>query len=371
MVKKKDKASSLSSPALDRRSYRHAGQLAQAADAIDAYRHAPRPLGQEGQQLHRDREGLLRRRAVAFTRWAHRYRIPMEAAARRLHLSPWTLGRWARTWDVDRIAGRPVGRPRQLASPVQCLEVTHCLQQAGPTIGLPALHTHFPNLARSQLADLKRQYCTAPADPSSNPDDIFTEQLQWLIPASVWAVDFSQSPLPIDVYCKHILAVRDLASHNQLLALPVPDANATVAVAALHHLFAAHGAPLVLKSDNGSPFIAGEFQDLLDASKVIPLLSPPNWPMYNGAIEAGFGPLKTRIFYEASKHGRNDHWLSDDVEAARLLANALSQSGLLHPLSSQKLARFREGHRLHKRRYNSKHCRLESAMLHCGRSFSV
>jgi transposase InsO family protein len=257
----------------------------------------------------------------------------MERAAQRLHLSSWTLGRWARAWDVDRLTGRSVGRPRQLASPVQCLEVTHCLQQAGPTVGLPALHSRFPDLARSQLADLQRQY----RRQCFQEKEVLAEELQWPIPGSVWAVDFSQSPLPIDGTCRHILAVRDLASHNQLLALPVPDATAAVAVAALHHLFRIHQPPLVLKSDNGSPFLAEDFQDLLEKWMVTPLLSPPHWPMYNGAIEAGFGALKTRIFFEASRHGRNDHWLSDDVEAARLLANTTARPwGRLAPTPQQR-----------------------------------
>jgi transposase InsO family protein len=308
-------------PALDRRSYRHAEQLAKMRDTLDTHRHAPRPLGQQGQQPHRQDEGLIRRRAIAFSRWAHKHGIPLCEAAQRLHMSAWTLGNWARAWDVDRLLGHTLGRPRQQASPIQCVEVTECLQQAGPTIGLPALHSQFPDVARSQLADLQRQY----RDNCLNQKDIFAEALEWLVPGSVWAVDFSESPLPIDINCHYILAVRDLASHYQLLALPVPFANAVAAVAALRHLFTIHAPPLVLKSDNGSPFIAQDFQYLLLQWKVTQLLSPPRWPMYNGSIEAGFGALKTRIFFEASRHGRHDHWLADDVEAARLLANTASR----------------------------------------------
>src|SRR5271163_2251456 len=49
----------------------------------------------------------------------------------------------------------------------------------------------------------------------------------------------------------------------QLHWLPAMDESAATAVAALGTLFRQHGAPLVLKSDNGSAFIAKETQRLL------------------------------------------------------------------------------------------------------------
>jgi transposase InsO family protein len=52
-------------------------------------------------------------------------------------------------------------------------------------------------------------------------------------------------------------------------------------------LFLEHGAPLVLKSDNGSGFIAEAMRDFLARSQVPPLYSPPYTPEYNGAVKAG------------------------------------------------------------------------------------
>jgi hypothetical protein len=229
--------------------------------------------------------------------------------------------------------GHPVGRPRQLASPVQQLEVKQCLQVAGPSLGLPALHSQFPHLARSQLADLQRDY----RGQWFNQKEMFAQTLEWLIPGSVWATDFSETPLPIDGYCHNILTVRDLASHYQLLVLPAKNADALTAMAAMEHLFTIHQPPLVLKSDNGSPFIAEVFRMLLIRWKVTALLSPPHWPLYNGAIEAGFSASKTRIYLEAARHGRTDHWLADDVEAARQFANCASRPwGKLGPTPQQR-----------------------------------
>jgi transposase InsO family protein len=122
-----------------------------------------------------------------------------------------------------------------------------------------------------------------------------------------------------------MLAVRDLASGRQLLWLPVEDPVAGEVAGALASLFAMHGAPLVLKSDNGSPFCAGSTRALLDAFGVIALFSPPRTPRYNGAAEAGIGSLKTRTETHAVRQGRPGWWTWDDVAAAQAEANATAR----------------------------------------------
>jgi transposase InsO family protein len=149
--------------------------------------------------------------------------------------------------------------------------------------------------------------------------------LRWPEPGRVWAIDYADPPLPIDGAYDAVLAVRDLASGRQLLWLPVEDPLAGEVVDALVSLFAVHGAPLVLKSDNGSPFCAGSTRALLDAFGVTALFSPPRTPRYNGAAEAGIGSLKTRTQTHAVRQGRPGWWTWDDVEAARAEANATAR----------------------------------------------
>ena len=84
----------------------------------------------------------------------------------------------------------------------------------------------------------------------------------------------------------HLLVVRDLASGNVLLATPAPGESASLVVTVLASLFRWFGAPLVLKLDNGGPFITDEIKDLLRRHGVLPLYSPPGLPRYNGAVEA-------------------------------------------------------------------------------------
>ena len=56
----------------------------------------------------------------------------------------------------------------------------------------------------------------------------------------------------------YILSVRDLASGVQLAWQPIRRADADTTIALLSRLFAEHGPPLVLKSDNGKALTQGD-----------------------------------------------------------------------------------------------------------------
>jgi transposase InsO family protein len=127
-----------------------------------------------------------------------------------------------------------------------------------------------------------------------------------------------------------MLAVRDLASGRQLLGLPVTNPVAEEVVSALTSLFAVLGAPLVLKSDNGSAFRAEHLKGFLRRWQVWALYSPPGEPGYNGAIEASIGSLKTRTQFEAYRNGHPGAWTSSDLEQARQLANTLARPRATH-----------------------------------------
>jgi transposase InsO family protein len=176
-------------------------------------------------------------------------------------------------------------------------------------------------VARRELEDLAARYRRVLR--RRHPSLIHV--LRWLRPGTVWAMDFTEPPAQVDGTYKEILLVRDLSSGKVLLALPSDAQNAEVVCAALLALFARYGVPLVIKSDNGSPFVAEATRELLRASGVLHLLSPPGTPSYNGSCEAGIGGLKTRAHHEAARHGRPGEWTCDDVEAARCIGNATAR----------------------------------------------
>ena len=71
-----------------------------------------------------------------------------------------------------------------------------------------------------------------------------------------------------------MLTVRDLASGCTLATVAVasPDTDSTIDV--LRALIAQHGAPLVLKADNGAAFIAHAMRAFLADHHIHLLLSP-------------------------------------------------------------------------------------------------
>lgn len=145
-------------------------------------------------------------------------------------------------------------------------------------------------------------------------------------------MDHLDAPAPVDGQYRRVLSVRDLATGQHLLALPVVEATARSTADALRALFREHGPPLVIKSDNGSALTAGEVPGVLREANVVHLRSPPGLPQYNGSCEAGVGALKTRAHHAAARYDRPGEWTCDDVESARLQANELGRpKGLRGP----------------------------------------
>jgi transposase InsO family protein len=138
----------------------------------------------------------------------------------------------------------------------------------------------------------------------------------WTRPGSVWTMDHHELEAPIDGEFWFLFVVRDLASGRVLTALPTRSTDHGPVVQELERLFKLWGAPLVLKSDNGSGLVAKEVGDLLKEWGVTALRSPPLTPTYNGAVEAGMGSLKARIAAIAAQHGRPRAWTRDDLDAA-------------------------------------------------------
>jgi len=235
----------------------------------------------------------------------------------RLHLSGRTLCRW-RQLSRQPFCPLPRGRPRKESPPADRLAVLQWFEKEGPYMGLPSLRDQFPNLPRCELADLQADY----RKHFRATHKLLQEVLTWHVPGTVWAMDHSRPPgRAIDGILAEAFAVRDLGSGMQLAWETVPDETALTTAAVLEGLIRRYGPPLVLKSDNGSPFISGELADLLARHRIVWLPSPPKMPQYNGSCEAGNCVMKIHtntLTYQAGDFGR---WTSHLMEAARGLAN--------------------------------------------------
>jgi len=263
----------------------------------------------------------VRRLVIAFCRWAARMNLSVEDAARRLGVVVSTLRSWQIRWRKDRLRPRARGRPARRSARDVRARALALIWLLGPGVGVPPLQALCPSMARRELQDLLGRYRRVWRRRFRQ----LAKVLHWKRAGTVWAIDCAEPPAPVDGVYGQLLAVRDLASSYQLLWLPTEEADATTVLTALQGLFREHGRPLVLKTDNGSPFIANILQDAMRRFHVWQLFSPPAWPQYNGSCEAGIGSMKTRTHHESRRRGFPGQWTCDDMEAARLQANELAR----------------------------------------------
>ena len=286
----------------------------------DCCRPAQREATRRGvawQSLLRQREQGLRVHIASLCLWAVQQGCHRLHIADLLRLSPRTL----RDWCQRDLSAQPLGRPVLRSCCCQRNEVIALIDELGPRIGVPTLRDCFPHMPHAELDDLLKRYRRLWRRRYQQRLQV----LHWPVAGVVWAMDFAEAPQPIDGLYPYLLGVRDLASGQQLLWLPLATATARETIPALAPLFVLYGAPLVLKTDNGSPFLAGDVRAFLAAWGVQQLFSPPRMPRYNGAIEAGIGSLKTRTEQESTRHGRPTNWTWDDAESARAQANATAR----------------------------------------------
>jgi putative transposase len=273
--------------------------------------------GPRRQRRRRKAERVVRISALAFARWARNQGLSLPQAADRLGIDTSTLRSWRERWAEDQLQPRQRGRPVDSVDRDQLWSILAVFGLIGPQVGLPTLQSLFPEIARAALVNLQAR-CRA----------IYRRKAAWVIyalcwtrPGAVWAIDFAEPPAPIEGMYTRLLVVRDLASGYVLMAIPTPQESTTLVAHLLASLFRWFGAPLVLKCDNGGPFITDEVKAVLREYGVLPLYSPPGTPRYNGSVEAGIGSIKTRAFWKAALADRPGQWTCDDIEAAMHDAN--------------------------------------------------
>jgi transposase InsO family protein len=269
------------------------------------------------QRRRRDAERSVRRSALALVRWLEGRGWGQEAIAERLGVHADTVAGWDRRWSEDRMRARALGRPVRRSDRETRHAVLALLALLGPQTGVARLQGLLPHVARAELEELVRRYRRV----WRTRRGLLLHRLRWERAGAVWAADFTQPPAPLEGCFPALLAVRDLASQNQLAAMPVPDETVRSTIGVLEPFVQWLGAPLVLKLDNGSAFRSAELRAWAEGKGMLPLHSPPQTPEYNGAIEAGIGGLVVRAFHEAARQGRALEWTCEDLEAARRQGN--------------------------------------------------
>jgi transposase InsO family protein len=93
----------------------------------------------------------------------------------------------------------------------------------------------------------------------------------------------------------------NLASRYRFRPLVTDRFDGRQIAAHLEGLFRQHGAPLLLKRDNGSPFNHHQVDEVLARFGVLPLNNPPHYPQYNGDIEKSIRDFKAALALRQSR----------------------------------------------------------------------
>ena len=316
MPKETSLAKSHRQSACQRHEQRHRARQAACQVAVGPSSTPPRS-GSRWQRARRDVERTARVRSVVFDRWARRLGLAPREIGGVLRLAPRTMRHWKQRWRKQRLQASPRGRPPARSRRPERTAVLEFLRTIGPAVPLDVVRAQFPNVCCAELKRLLRRY----RYESRRQREARPRRLYWFCVGSVWATDFVEHLGGLG----WVLSVRDLASRQQLLWRHVPSPSAEVVIAALTELFRQHGPPLVLKSDNGSAYIAAVTIEFLRQHSVIPLFSPPRRPQYNGGCERGGSILKGYTYQVAVRAGRPGVCLAADLQQARQLANRFTR----------------------------------------------
>lgn len=275
--------------------------------------------GYLSQAHRRETETAAKKRALEHVRFTVIEGGRKDAIAEAIGLSGRTIRRWATLQSDGRLEPRRRGRPLKRSSAERRNALLATIEAEGPQIGLETLRIWYPDMAKGEIRDLLRRY----RERYIRLHDRVLGYLEWTRPGLVWAMDHTVPPSAVDAKDRAVLSLRDLSTGAQIIWKEERGQKAEEVVRDLQREFLKHGAPLVLKVDNGSAFIAEELRALCQRWGVELLWSPPRTPRYNGSIESTIRWMKERTEHVALRSGRPGEWRAEDLEVAKANTNRL------------------------------------------------
>jgi hypothetical protein len=172
-------------------------------------------------------------------------------------------------------------------------EITHLPHGTHRTQGTGRLHEKYRlQMSRRDLDDL----VASVRGELNREERKGLLRVEWLVPGVVWSIDgteYTDRGVPAG---SELMTVKDMAS--KYLFRPMATAWTPCGEEVSGHLsrlFFIHGAPLFVKKDNGGNLKADDVASALQKSWVMPLISPPEYPRYNGSLEHSQGDIKEAI----------------------------------------------------------------------------
>jgi transposase InsO family protein len=200
-----------------------------------------------------------------------------------------SLRRWARRREMPKAEQKKRGRPEAVQPEVRWrvrAKYAERLGQWGPSVlacwaEREGLGRFSPSTVARVVADLR-----PPREerPSAKRYEVAAPMVMWSEDGTAFK-DGGRK--------RQLLAVHDEhARYTTGRRLAEGAANGEDVVSYLREAFARHGAPLVLKQDNGAALNNERVKRLCDEHGVVLLLSPPCYPPFNGKKERRFRDVK-------------------------------------------------------------------------------
>ena len=203
------------------------------------------------------------------------------------------------------------GRRRRELTPAQRLAVAAMLRK-DPACGLPQLRREIAGLPKNSTAAYIHRLKRVRGRRRRRNWRV----LQWLVPGAVWAIDGTWFDRPVGDNGRRALVVVEMHSRRTLCVDSVPGERASAVIACLQRLIARHGAPLVLKADNGSAFIARCLARFCRRHGITLLHSPVRRPRWNGTCEVSGRWAKARAEATARLRGSPGMLSQADLDCA-------------------------------------------------------
>jgi len=214
-----------------------------------------------------------------------------ETLAALLGVTARTLRHWRSKPPGERGPGRPGPTPEERARARTLVDAAW--RDQGKTSGRRTVRAALgeavrPSLVRSELRALKleaRRKSRAEAEARRT-------SVHGSARDALWSLDATHLDR-VDGTTIEALVLKDVASTRTIQLSVGGPATASRVLVLLERAEAERGTlPLVLATDNGSPFVAGAVRERLDARKVVLLRSVPHTPRHNPWVERGIGELK-------------------------------------------------------------------------------
>jgi hypothetical protein len=159
-------------------------------------------------------------------------------------------------------------------------------------------------------------------------------KLCWPVPGAAWAIDGTMLDGPVGLLGRRALIVVELHSKQALAFESVRGERIDDVLRCLQKLVDQHGAPLVLKLDNGPAFVSAALAAWCDSHGITLLHSPVRRPSYNGTCEVSARWGKNRVYLAGRARGAERLEQQD-------LDHAVTFRGVMNRISDDLRAHFR------------------------------